>query len=214
MNYLNAALCGTLAALAAHISLTANVTRWEALTCKLFLIGALALAPITSHAQDVTGSARLEVSGDVWITYDPGGEIAQHVSSFAALERSGARVVIDGLCESACTLILGIIPSNRLCVTPRARFGFHAAWRLDDDRGQIINSSDSTKFLIDTYSEPLRNWIEKNGGLTSRMIYLTGNGLFAIDRQVCMEKSRQVTVTAVAASGPQTVTPLRRRAAQ
>jgi hypothetical protein len=153
---------------------------------KLFLIGALALGPITSHAQDVTDSARLEVPGEVWITSDRGGEIVEYFVKFAALERSGARVVIDGPCESACTLILGIIPADRLCVTARARFAFHAAWRLDDD-GRRTSSPVGTKFLFETYPEPVRGWIVKNGGLTSRTIYLTGNGLLAINRQVCME---------------------------
>ncbi len=35
------------------------------------------------------------------------------------------RVIIDGICNSACTLVLGIVPLNRICVTPRASLGFH-----------------------------------------------------------------------------------------
>ena len=58
--------------------------------------------------------ARVEVPADVWIVSDRGGEIVQYVVEFTALERSGARVIIDGPCDSACTLILGIIPSARL----------------------------------------------------------------------------------------------------
>jgi hypothetical protein len=154
----------------------------------LFLIGALTLAfaPVQPRAQDVTVGARVEVPADIWIVSDRGGEIVQYLVEFTALERSGARVIIDGPCESACTLILGIIPSARLCVTPRARFGFHAAWRLDDD-GRQVGSAAGTQFLISTYPDPVRAWIVKNGGLTSRTIYLSGNGLAAIDRAVCME---------------------------
>jgi hypothetical protein len=37
-------------------------------------------------------------------------------------------VAIDGTCASACTLLLGVIPHNRICVTPRAVLAFHAAW--------------------------------------------------------------------------------------
>src|SRR2546428_14161140 len=101
----------------------------------LLVIGALALAfaPVHSRAQDVTVGARVEVPADVWIVSDRGGEIVQYLVEFTALERSGARVIINGPCDSACTLILGIIPSARLCVTARASFGFHAAWRLDDN---------------------------------------------------------------------------------
>jgi hypothetical protein len=153
----------------------------------LFLIGAfvLACAPVQSHAQDVPVGARVEPPTDVWIVSDRGGEVVQYVVEFTALARSRARVIIDGLCESACTLILGIIPAPRLCVTARARFGFHAAWRFDED-GRSIGSPGGTQFLINTYPEPVRAWILKNGGLSSRMIYLSGNGLAAINRQ-CME---------------------------
>src|SRR2546429_340551 len=83
---------------------------------------------VQSHAQDVPVGARVEPHTDVWIVSDRGGEVVQYLVEFTALARSRARVIIDGPCESACTLILGIIPSPRLCVTARARFGFHAAW--------------------------------------------------------------------------------------
>ena len=36
--------------------------------------------------------------------------------------------MIDGACLSACTLVLGIVPRERICVTQRAMLGFHAAW--------------------------------------------------------------------------------------
>jgi hypothetical protein len=157
----------------------------------LFPIGAfvlafvLACAPVPSHAQDVTVGTRVERPSGVWIVSDHGGEIVQYLVEFTALERSAARVIIDGPCESACTLILGIIPPARLCVTARAKFGFHAAWRLDDDGRQMVSPA-GTQFLLDTYPSPVRAWIVKNGGLKSRTLYLSGNGLAAINRQ-CME---------------------------
>ena len=40
----------------------------------------------------------------------------------------GERVIIDGICNSACTLVLGIVPLNKICVTPKASLGFHAAY--------------------------------------------------------------------------------------
>ncbi len=169
----------------------------------LLVIGALALAfvPVHSPAQDAT-SARVEVPADVWIVSDRGGEIVQYMVEFTALERSGARVIIDGPCDSACTLILGIIPSARLCVTARASFGFHAAWRLDD-HGRQIDSPAGTRFLISTYPEPVRAWIVKNGGLKSRTIYLTGNGLAAMDRQICMEPiNRDVVCDKLSSAAP------------
>ncbi len=36
--------------------------------------------------------------------------------------------MIGGACLSACTLVLGIVPRSKICVTRRATLGFHAAW--------------------------------------------------------------------------------------
>jgi hypothetical protein len=61
---------------------------------------------------------------------DNGGRIGTCLSKYEALRKSGQRVVIDGTCASACTLLLGLIPHSRICVTPRAVLAFHAAWDL------------------------------------------------------------------------------------
>ena len=57
---------------------------------------------------------------------------------FAAIRDSGERVVIDGNCFSACTLVTAIIPKERICVTERAVFGFHAGW-TDRDILDIVH---------------------------------------------------------------------------
>ena len=62
------------------------------------------------------------------ISGDAGGRIGTYVDQFSEVRNSGERVVIDGACLSACTLVLGIVPRNRICVTRRAMLGFHAAW--------------------------------------------------------------------------------------
>src|ERR1700683_1713533 len=64
----------------------------------------------------------------VRITNDPGGNIGDYYSRFEAVRSSKDQVVIDGTCSSACTMILGIVPANRICVTRNALLGFHAAW--------------------------------------------------------------------------------------
>ena len=59
----------------------------------------------------------------VRIKADPGGQIGPYLENLVALRGSGERVIIDGPCLSACTMLLGVIPHNRICVTPRARLG-------------------------------------------------------------------------------------------
>ena len=71
---------------------------------------------------------------DVRIEASPGGEATSFLKYFELLRESGERVVIDGPCFSACTLVLDVMPRSRICVTRRAVLGFHAA-RLVDQNG-------------------------------------------------------------------------------
>ena len=45
---------------------------------------------------------------------DHGGEIGAYLAKYHALRISGERVVIDGICASACTMLLGAIPGMDL----------------------------------------------------------------------------------------------------
>src|SRR5471032_2301966 len=76
-------------------------------------------------------------SATMRIAEDRGGQIGHYLQAFAMLRSSGEKVVVDGNCLSACTLVLGLIPRERMCATSRARFGFHAAWMPDVD-GQPV----------------------------------------------------------------------------
>src|SRR5258708_14083742 len=62
------------------------------------------------------------------IAQDPGGRIETYVGKYQGVRSSGERLIIDGSCVSACTIVLGTVPHDRICVTSRARLGFHAAW--------------------------------------------------------------------------------------
>jgi hypothetical protein len=115
----------------------------------------------------------------VRIKADPGGQIGPYLENLVALRGSGERVIIDGPCLSACTMVLGVIPRERICVTPRARLGFHAAWHPGDN-GQPVTSRAATKLLMDIYPERVRSWIKDHGGLSPKMMFLTGHELAAM----------------------------------
>jgi hypothetical protein len=91
---------------------------------------------------------------------------------------SGERVVIDGPCLSACTLVLSIVPNNRICVTRRAVLGFHAA-RSMDRRGRMYSEPEASKLVLEAYPAPIRGWIRQRGGLSSRLLLLRGRELGA-----------------------------------
>jgi hypothetical protein len=119
-------------------------------------------------------SARAEVR----ILSSPGGQVGPFIELFDKVRQSGERVVIDGPCLSACTLVLMTVPSERICVTRRAVLGFHAA-RSMDRRGRLYAEPEASKAVHEAYPEPIRNWISRHGGLTSRMLLLRGRELAA-----------------------------------
>jgi hypothetical protein len=115
----------------------------------------------------------------VRIKADAGGQIGPYLENLMALKNSGERVAIDGPCLSACTMVLGVIPRERICVTSRARLGFHAAWNPGQN-GQPVTSPAATKFLMNIYPEHVKTWIKGRGGLSRRMIVLSGPELAAM----------------------------------
>lgn len=121
------------------------------------------------------GPARPEVR----IEGSPGGEAVSFIEYFELLRRSGERVVIDGPCFSACTLVLDIVPPSRICVTRRAVLGFHAA-RLVDQYGDEFPAPEATRLVAGAYPAPIRKWIRRHGGLTPRPIFLSGRELAAL----------------------------------
>src|SRR5438874_1345875 len=134
------------------------------------MIGVVAIgATLASLAPAPAGAA-------VRIVRDPGGQIGPYLESLVALRSSGERVIIDGPCLSACTLVLGVIPRERICVTRRARLGFHAAWHPGEN-GRPAPSRGGTQLLMDIYPQHVRQWIARRGGLTQDMKYLTGREL-------------------------------------
>jgi hypothetical protein len=108
----------------------------------------------------------------VRVNDDRGGQIGEYLAKYQALRVSGEQVVIDGICASACTMVLGAIPRNRICVTPRAVLEFHAAG--DPTPGGQVVSSAGNRLLWSSYPSDVRNWISRHGGLHSRIIYLRG----------------------------------------
>lgn len=143
----------------------------------------------------VLASGVTSASATMRIAEDRGGQIGHYLQAFATMRSSGERVVIDGNCLSACTLVLGLVPRARMCATSRARFGFHAAWMPDND-GQPVTSPMGTQALWNIYPVPVRRWISRHGGLSRKMIYLQGHDLDGIVAS-CDQPARKIQVRSV-----------------
>ena len=116
---------------------------------------------------------------EIRILASPGGAVGPFLDLFVKVRDSGQRVVIDGPCMSACTLVLSTVPNERICVTRRAVLGFHAA-RSVDRRGRFYAEPEASDLVLQAYPVAVRSWIIRRGGLSSRLLLLRGRELAAI----------------------------------
>src|SRR6267154_2093765 len=91
----------------------------------------------------------------VRIAEDRGGRIEAYVGKYQGLRSSGEMVIIDGFCASACTIVLGSVPHDKICVTSRAKLGFHAAWNPGSN-GRKIANPEATQTLYSRYPFEVR----------------------------------------------------------
>ncbi len=115
----------------------------------------------------------------VRIEDDRGGLLGEYLLKFATIRDSGERIMIDGSCYSACTLVTALIPKQRICVTERAKLGFHAGW-VGDPNGERAISSDGTRLMYQMYPRDIQRWIKLHGGLGKQILVLKGRELTAV----------------------------------
>ncbi len=91
---------------------------------------------------------------DLHIRRDHGGYVEEYKAKYKRIRERGERVIIDGICNSACTLVFGIVPMNKICVTPKASLGFHQAYY---DKaftfGIKVTSAEGTSDLMSYYPD-------------------------------------------------------------
>ena len=97
-----------------------------------------------------------------------GGSVAAYDARWAGLAAKGVSVRVVGPCQSACTVLLGHIPRDRICVMPQASFGFHLAH---------LPSAQAT--LWAAYAADIREWIERHGPLTPDFIWMRAPDIFS-----------------------------------
>ena len=119
---------------------------------------------------------------DTIIRDDPGGILQKYDVKYRQIASRGEKVVIDGDCASACTIILGIVPRENVCVTARARLGFHL-WQypLTAFMGKVImvplpeyRQSELNYLYYDT---KVRDWIQNHGPQTIEVSWMEGPDL-------------------------------------
>lgn len=129
-------------------------------------------------AQDLGSPHYLKHGDTIVLRDDKGGFIEKYLQFFARVKRQGLDVVVDGSCISACSLLLGKVSREKICVTQRASFGFHAPFVMEHGR-KVFHKSDTDEALLQ-YELLVREWITSHGGLKENMIFLKGPELQAI----------------------------------
>jgi hypothetical protein len=118
-------------------------------TALVILALLLALAALPARAETI----------DVFDNH--GGSVVQYDARWSAIGQQGAHVRVIGPCKSACTVLLGHIPRDRICVTPQASFGFHLA-----------KMPRATVIIWNLYPADIKGWINAHGGLQTDLVWM------------------------------------------
>lgn len=102
-----------------------------------------------------------------------GGYFSRYDPIVARFNRSGELFRIEGRCQSACTLFLGI---RNVCIERRASLGFHGG---HGGKGEI--SVSSTRHMRAAYNERLRRYLDEHYGMETRR-YFTVSGQEMIEK--------------------------------
>lgn len=136
------------------------------------VILAIGLGPASELRADTVSSV-LGCSGDPCVVRNnPGGNLVEFKAAARQIKRTGRRVVIDGQCDSACAVLADMARSN-VCVTPRAKFGFH--------QGYIVAQAQSggAYYLLGRFKPPhsrdVARWVTKNGGYPKKGFRVMGH---------------------------------------
>lgn len=95
------------------------------------------------------------------ISADFGGSIGDYIEQYAEIRHDKVLVRIEDVCISACTMVLGLIPADRVCADKRAKFGFHSAWFMGP-LGPVF-SREGTRLVWNIYPENVREELKKRG---------------------------------------------------
>jgi hypothetical protein len=91
---------------------------------------------------------------------DHGGKLSEYWAHYTTLAQEGGNIEIHGSCESACTLVVSLIPKERICFSDYAVLRFHKA-RMPDG----IPTAYYTQQMVDSYPADIRKWIVGMGGV-------------------------------------------------
>ena len=123
---------------------------------------------------------------EMTIFFSPGGNYFTFNEQFNNAASLGFLVRIDGPCASACTLALR---NTHVCITPRARLGFHAAaTEKAVGRGRrvlLIDSEFTKQVFYAQYPTWVQKWVDRTNALSTRKITWMEYGYARMFMETC-----------------------------
>jgi hypothetical protein len=147
----------------------------------LALAGVLLLCALTPAA-----------SKTITITNDDGGIVVSYIRKYSDIRDAGEKVVVDGNCISSCTLLIGLLRPENVCVTDNAVFGFHSASLKRKVKGQdvYVHAPEMSEMMYSLYPGDVRQLLRARGWdgyLTDNahpdIIWVSGSALKSIVRE-------------------------------
>jgi hypothetical protein len=119
------------------------------------------------------------------IIEDHGGSGINYVARWTQYRRDKVRVRIAGPCESECTMVIGHLNPENICVTPEGSFGF-----------RLADLPSGTGTLWRSYPTDIKVWLSRYGGLTHRLIWMRAPEVYRFFRR-CEEEPRYSSFSVV-----------------
>src|SRR5689334_18005404 len=146
----------------------------------------------TSTRSSIFGAAGL-MTLSVWplhaetidILDDHGGTTSAYAARWAQHRRDGIHVRIAGPCESECTMIVGSLRRERICVRPDARFGF-----------RVADLPSHTARVWKSWPTDIKIWLSRHGGLTRQLTWLEAPDIYRFFRR-CADEPRYSSFSVV-----------------
>jgi hypothetical protein len=104
-----------------------------------------------------------DYSQSVSIRSDRGGVVINYGLRMLRWRQNGTKIRFSGSCQSACTLYLGLAPSQ-VCISPGASFSFHSPFGASSRGNRVAQA-----FMMQNYPGWVKSWIRSQGGLDVRM---------------------------------------------
>lgn len=130
---------------------------------RFILMCALALAALSPARATDSGITENSRRGTIVIKDDHGGSIDDHAKFYNRIRLAHIPVRVEGYCNSACTYVLTMPPSE-VCVTPRASFGFHLATL---DGRPLRKFTDMLAYRM--YPDAVRKWLKRHEPMQSEV---------------------------------------------